>query len=177
MVAPVVAGILKGLAANGLSILASAVAAKGKESIESKLGVDIDSALGSEEGRIKLRELEIEHQEFLINAAQATEARNLEWFREEVKDRNAARERDASFLVAGKTNWRGHVMFVIAVAFIAGLVWMVWQNQDLNESTKGIVTLLLGKFTGYLDNIYNFEFGTSRGSQNKDRTIEELVRK
>jgi hypothetical protein len=46
----------------------------------------------------------------------------------------------------------------------------------VNEYLKGIVTLVLGRFLGYLDNIYNFEFGSTRSSKAKDLTIEQLSR-
>ena len=67
-------------------------------------------------------------------------------------------------------------MFLLAVAMICALVWIVWQDTEVNEYLKGIVTLVLGRFLGYLDNIYNFEFGTTRSSRAKDATIEQLSR-
>lgn len=91
-------------------------------------------------------------------------------------DMQDARRRDAGFQAAGKRNYRADVMFVLAVAVICALVWMIWKDASINEFMKGIVTLVLGRFLGYLDNIYNFEFGTSRGSQNKDATIAHLTK-
>jgi len=67
-------------------------------------------------------------------------------------------------------------MFLLAVAMIAGLVWLVWKDPSINEYMKGIFTLVLGRFLGYLDNIYNFEFGSTRTSKAKDATIENLTR-
>lgn len=87
-----------------------------------------------------------------------------------------ARSRDAEFLKAGKRNIRADVMFGLAVAVICALVWVVWKDPAINEYVKGIFTLVLGRFLGYLDNIYNFEFGSTRGSQNKDATIKQLTR-
>ena len=60
--------LLQQLAASGLSLLSGAIIAKGKNVIEQKLGVNIESAIGTEEGKIHLRELEIQHEAFLINA-------------------------------------------------------------------------------------------------------------
>ncbi|TXH10780.1 MAG: hypothetical protein E6R04_04345 [Spirochaetes bacterium] len=79
MVAPIIAGLVKA----GASLLAGVVASKGKEVVEQKLGINLDDMLGTEAGRIKLRQLEIEHEEFLVNAAQATEAREFEYFKAE----------------------------------------------------------------------------------------------
>jgi hypothetical protein len=51
----------------------------------------------------------------------------------------------------------------------------VWKDPNINEYVKGIFTLVLGRFLGYLDNIYSFEFGTTRGSKEKDETIKNLT--
>lgn len=74
----------------------------------------------------------------------------------------------------GKKNWRPDVMFLLAVLVTCGLVWVVWQDSTINEYVKGIFTLVLGRFLGYLDNIYNFEFGSTRSSKTKDETINSL---
>lgn len=91
-------------------------------------------------------------------------------------DRADARKRDAVFVSSGTRNYRADVMFFLAVAMIAALVWLVWKDPSINEYMKGIFTLVLGRFLGYLDNIYNFEFGSTRTSKAKDATIENLTR-
>ena len=95
----------------------------------------------------------------------------------EFKDRDSARGRDADIKKAGGRNLRADAMFALAVAVIVALVWVIWKDPDINEFMKGIVTLVLGRFLGYLDNIYSFEFGTTRGSQSKDATINQLSSK
>lgn len=92
----------------------------------------------------------------------------------EVKDRQGARERDSWFVKTGRHNWRADIMFGLAVAVICWLVYSIWKDPTINEFMKGIITLVLGRFLGYLDSIYNFEFGTTRGSQSKDTTIQQL---
>ena len=64
-------------------------------------------------------------------------------------------------------------MYILAVILIAALVYVVLRSE-LDEYAKGIITLVLGRFLGYLDNIYNFEFGTTRASKLKDATIDKL---
>lgn len=170
--APLIAALIKG----GFSVLAGAIASKGPELIQEKLGIDITGMLGSEAGRLELKKVELAHEEFLVTAAQASEVRDLEYFKDEVKDRDSARARDSEFLKASKENWRAHVMFILAVSVIMWMVWIIWKTPELSEYTKGIFTLILGRFTGYLDNIYNFEFGSTRSSKTKDATIEQLTR-
>lgn len=94
-----------------------------------------------------------------------------------LSDVQDARKRDSEFVKAGRRNHRADIMFLLAVAVICGLVWIVWKDAAINEYVKGIFTLVLGRFLGYLDNIYNFEFGSTRGSQSKDATINQLTAK
>lgn len=62
-------------------------------------------------------------------------------------------------------------------AYVTVMVCMiaVLKYSDLNEYAKGTITLVLGRFLGYVDNIYNFEFGTTRGSKSKDDVIASLA--
>ena len=85
----------------------------------------------------------------------------------------SARSRDSEFVKVGKTNYRADTMYVLAVIVILMLVYAVFQST-LDEYAKGIITLVLGRFLGYLDNIYNFEFGSTRASRIKDDTISSL---
>ena len=87
-----------------------------------------------------------------------------------------ARERDKALGLAGQRNWRADLMLLLAVLVTVCLVLLVWRDPTVNEYLKGIVTLVLGRFLGYLDNIYNFEFGSTRSNKIKDATIEQLSR-
>ena len=81
-----------------------------------------------------------------------------------------ARKRD---MALGVHNYRADSMYILAVILLAGLVFVVLKS-GLDEYAKGIITLVLGRFLGYLDNIYNFEFGSTRSNKTKDVTIENL---
>ena len=62
---PIVASLLGTLAQNGLGLLSSAIQAKGKEVVESTLGVKISDNPSSEEVS-KLRQLQYDHEERLL---------------------------------------------------------------------------------------------------------------
>jgi hypothetical protein len=62
---PIVATLL----AQGLGILGNAVLAKGKDVIEEKLGVDIESAIQTPDGLLKLKQLEVDNEQFLLDHA------------------------------------------------------------------------------------------------------------
>ena len=171
---PIVATLLGTLAENGLGLLSSAIQAKGKEVVESTLGVKISDDPTPEEVS-KLRQLQFDHEERLLELGIEKARQDLETFKEEVKDRDSARDRDVEFIKRGVTNNRANLMFFLAVVMVGAMVWIVWKDQNINEYVKGIFTLVLGRFLGYLDNIYSFEFGTTRGSKEKDETIKQLT--
>ena len=162
------------LLAQGLSLIGNAVMAKGKEWVEEKTGVKIEPNM-SDKDLLALRQYEMDHQEELLRLRIEDNRLDLEAFREEVKDRDSARDRDVEFIKRGMPNSRANFMFFLAVVMVGLLVWIVWKDQTINEYVKGIFTLVLGRFLGYLDNIYSFEFGTTRGSKEKDETIKQLT--
>ena len=161
------------LLAQGLSLIANAALAKGKQWIEERSGVKLRPEISPEE-LTQLRQFELEHEEELQRLYLESNKLELEFFRAEAGEKDSARKRDTEFLKAGIRNHRADFMFVLAVGIIAWLVWIVWKDQAINEYVKGIFTLVLGRFLGYLDNIYNFEFGSTRSSRTKDVTIEQL---
>lgn len=166
--------LLAPLLSQGLSLIGNAVMAKGKDWVEEKTGVKIEPNM-SDKDLLTLRQYEMDHQEELLRLRIEDNKLDLEAFREEVKDRDSARDRDVEFIKRGVTNNRANFMFFLAVCMVALLVWIVWKDQSINEYVKGIFTLVLGRFLGYLDNIYSFEFGTTRGSKEKDETIKQLT--
>lgn len=90
-------------------------------------------------------------------------------------DTQSARARDVEIVKAGGKNYRADSMYILAICLVASLVYIVLKS-GLDEYAKGIITLVLGRFLGYLDSIYNFEFGTTRSSKLKDDTIKSLTK-
>ena len=167
--------LLAPLLSQGLTLIGNAVMAKGKEWVEDKTGVKLDGTPLSEADAIKLKQYEMDHEEELMRLRIEENKVDLESFKVEVADRSSARERDVEFIKKGMVNTRANLMFFLAVVMVGILVWIVWKDQNINEYVKGIFTLVLGRFLGYLDNIYSFEFGTTRGSKEKDETIKQLT--
>lgn len=92
-------------------------------------------------------------------------------------DTQDARARDVKLQELGYRNSRANTMLagagllVVAILFVA-----IWQSP-LDEFVKGILTLILGRCLGYIDQGFNFEFGTTRSSGKKDDTISQLAAK
>lgn len=164
MMAPLIAALIKG----GLSVLAGAVASKGQEIIQEKLGVDIGDLVGSEQGRIQLKELEMRHQEFLINAAQTAAAQDLDYFKAEIDDRKSAREREVKLAEASPSPWWAPSNLTwLSWLIILGGGWIFYNTAetDIRYAVVSIVTMVVG-----------YHFGTSRTSHDKDRTFADLLK-
>ena len=169
--------LIAALAKAGLGLIGDAVLAKGKEVVEQKLGVNLDEALSTPQGRVDLMRLQIEREKELQEFALAKAEQDLKSDAMFLADTQSARGRDVEFLKAGTRNYRADGMFVLAVFVVVWLVYIVWKDQSTNEYVKGIFTLVLGRFLGYIDSIYNFEFGTTRNNRTKDVSIENLTRR
>jgi len=79
-----------------------------------------------------------------------------------LQDRQDARKRDATFIAAGTRNYRADLMAAGAFVVVIIIAWKVWTAPNLPEYAKGIITLVLGRFLGYCDQIFQFEFGSVR---------------
>lgn len=92
-------------------------------------------------------------------------------------DRQSARSRDVELIRAGRPNTRADVMVVGAVAgLIACLVCLIWFRQGLPGEAVGIISTVAGIFGACLRDAFQFEFGSSRGSREKDTVISNMTR-
>jgi len=64
-------------------------------------------------------------------------------------------------------------MLLGAIVVVSSCVAIV-VGLDLSEYAQGIITLVIGRFLGYIDNGFAFEYGTTRGSKEKDVVIADL---
>jgi len=176
---PLLAPILGELARNGLSILANAIMAKGKDVIEEKLGVDISTKIQTPEGLLELKKLEFSHQEFLITAAQKEAERELEFVKEGNRNTDSARQMNVKVQESANADHISKVAayyldFIIVLSTI-GLAYIIFcmdgkiVNQELAYTAFGSLLTMCGT-------ILNFHRGTSRGSQTKDTAIDALTK-
>lgn len=96
--------------------------------------------------------------------------------KEYLRDVQDARKRDVQLQSAGHVNWRANLLVALTFAVVFILMTLIWTFADVNDYVKGAASLLLGRFLGYLDSIFNFEFGTTRSSKEKDATILNLTK-
>ena len=171
------APLLAKLAENGLEMVGNAIMAKGKEVVEEKLGVKIpdDPAKISPELVQQLHIRKMEHEEFLIDAGIRQRDQEIREYEVQVDDTKSARERDMAMMQAGYRNSRANAMLAGAGVAVVVILFVVVWNSPMDDFEKSILTLILGRMLGYIDQGFNFEFGTTRSSAKKDETIGKLT--
>jgi hypothetical protein len=93
------------LLAQGLGILGNAVLAKGKDVIEDKLGVDIEALAQTPEGLLKLKQLEVENEQFLLTNALENRKIDLEERKVDVDNTKDARASNTKIQESAQASW------------------------------------------------------------------------
>lgn len=93
-----------------------------------------------------------------------------------IKDRQDARMRDLAFVHAGRSNKRADVMVIAAaIGLILCLGSLSCFSGKLSGEAIGIISTIAGIFGACLKDAYTFEFGSSRGSKEKDSTVAAIM--
>jgi hypothetical protein len=170
---PIVSALMQG----GLTLLGNAVLAKGKDVVEEKLGVNLESMVGTEAGRVRLKELEMENEEDLrqfVLAKRELELRSDQMYLADTQNaRNmqveALKQSDVfskRFLYYFSIGWS------LLVAVYIGFITFADIPKDNVRFADTILGFLLGTI---LATMMNFFYGTSKSSQNKDDVIKGVV--
>lgn len=108
-------------------------------------------------------ELQLQLQQSLINE-------RLEFARLEVEDRKSARERDREFIRVGRWNFRADLMIVGCICALCYIVNEI-AGQALKVEVIAVYNMAIGALLKMLGDAFAFEFGSSRGSKEKDELI------
>ena len=177
MIPIILADLLAELASKGLSMLGNAVLAKGKDVVEKELGVDLDKAVQSEEGLIKLRELTMKHEEFLIEAASKQADQELAEMMAINSNTANAREANvkiqesasASSLAKNMAYWIDG--FVVVATFLLAYMLLL---KAIPVENKEVFYTAFGSLLTLCLTIVNFHRGSSASNRGKDETINKL---
>ena len=153
---PIVATLLS----QGLSMLGNAVLTKGKAEVEKRIGVDLDTTVQSEDGLYRLRQMEADHEEFLLNAS-------LEGAKLELENTKSARDMNTRINEAPNASWLAkNIAAILAILTVIGGGCMLAfsPESDVRTAAVGLVTLVLG-----------FYFGSSSGSKDKSAIIKGMT--
>ena len=96
---------------------------------------------------------------------------------EEVADRATARARDIAFIHAGRSNKRADIMVISAASgLLLCLISLGLYKTTLPGEAVGIISTIAGIFGACLKDAYAFEFGSSRGSKEKDLNMKDILK-
>lgn len=126
--------IIGALLQAGLPILASAVASKGQEVIEEKLGVKLPSIaeLASPETQARLKQLELDHEEFLLTNALENRKLDQQELALEYGDLDSARKREVALAQANpKPWWLPSFLDILTLIVVVGGAWMLVTSVDV----------------------------------------------
>lgn len=87
-------------------------------------------------------------------------------------DRQGARDRDTKLQLAGHHNYRADIMLALAFCSLLAIVWMVWNKADeMPTHVFALFNMSAGMLLKMISDAFQFEFGSSRGSKEKDAAI------
>lgn len=112
----------------------------------------------------------------VLEFQQAMSAQQVDLEKAYLADVADARHRDVELAKAGMANHRANILAAAALLLVVGcLVVVVWQ-ADTNDFVKATITLILGRALGWVEQLFSFEFGSTRSNKAKDDTINKLTR-
>jgi hypothetical protein len=87
-------------------------------------------------------------------------------------DRANARDRDVKVrTLTGGYNWRADLMIVCCAAAFVYIVYAINGNPTLKPEVLAIFNMAVGALLKMLGDAFSFEFGSSRGSKEKDELL------
>lgn len=93
-----------------------------------------------------------------------------------IKDKQNARARDIAINKIRK-NIRADIMVISAAVGLVSCLIFIACFRNLPGEIIGIISTIAGIFGSCLKDAYSFEFGSSRGSKEKDQTVASMIDK
>ncbi len=151
------------------------IGGKNAESMAKKV-VDIaNSVTDSLDPATAIQKLSENHK-MMIDFQKAILEMEMRTVEAELQDRQDARSRDIMFVKSGRTNIRADIMVVsAAMGLVLCLASLGHYSEELPGEAVGIISTIAGIFGACLKDAYAFEFGSSRGSKEKDSTVASLL--
>jgi hypothetical protein len=116
------------------------------------------------------------NQELLLKFQESMAQVNLEMARLDAEiektflaDVQNARQRDIEFIKSGQTNTRANIMLAMAFGTVVAISWLLASGRIENGTDIAAFLMTIGgMFARDIGAAFSFEFGSSRGSKQKD---------
>ena len=87
-------------------------------------------------------------------------------------DRQDARARDIAIRKNGGENHRANIMLAMAFICLCGIIYVIWQARlDMPDHVFAMLNMTAGALLKMISDAFQFEFGSSRGSKEKDNLV------
>ena len=172
--------LLQPLLSNGLNLVANAVAAKGKDYVEKKLGVELKPDM-SPEDIIRLKTAEMEHEEELMRLRIEDDKLDLAELELRLKDTDSARDREVQISTSDKAPLLNKIVTPVLALSILLLTFVLFgvvmfDNTPVESSRKDILIYILGVLSAISTQIVSYYFGSSQGSKDKSDQLKEALK-
>jgi hypothetical protein len=122
MIPPALLSIVQPLLANGLSLVANAVMAKGKKVVEDKLGVELKPDMSAEDlARVQIAQME--HEEELMRLRLEEDKLDLAELEVRLKDVGSARDREVSIATSKDAPLLNKIVTPVLALGVVGLTF------------------------------------------------------
>jgi hypothetical protein len=174
------APILKPLLANGLTLVANAVLAKGKKAVEEKLGVELKPDMSADD-IIRLKTAEMEHEEELLRLRIEEDKLDLAEFELRLKDTDSAREREVQISTSDKVPLLNKIVTPVLALTLLGLTFflfgvVMFDATPIDPSRKDILIYILGVLSTVATQVISYYFGSSAGSKAKEEMLKGVIK-
>jgi hypothetical protein len=175
------APLITALLSKGLSLVANAVLAKGKEYIEEKSGIDLGKSMLSEQDVMALKKFEMEHEEELMKLQLEDDRIDLEMTKALLADTSSARDREVRMAESEHASWLnknvGPSLAILAVV-VAFFLFSKVMFSDLmlkDMPNRDILLYILGVLSAVMTQIFSYYFGSSASSKAKTEDMSKLL--
>lgn len=135
-----------------------------------EIAQSITGAINPEEALARLQQ----DSEMLAKFRDAAEARAADILKAHMQDLQDARARDTEIQKIRGSNKRADVLAGLAVMTVIACLWVVVMISNIDDFAKGVITMICGRALGWVEQVFSFEFGTTKSSKTKDETINKL---
>lgn len=166
------------LLAQGLGLLGNAVLAKGKDVIEKELGVDIESMTQTPEGLLKLKQLEVDHEEYLLDNALKQAELGLKDKALDIDNTKNARDTNARIQESERAAWLAkNSAYILDWLIVGATIVMIYAlfRKAIPAENMEVAYLAVGSLLTMCGTVLNFHRGSSSGSVQKSNDMVKLL--